>query len=730
MTSKKKDKKPAATVKAAKRVANHLDLGEKAFVISDVKRPKTTKTAVPPEGLYLGSGVYLHVGRATFAGLAFTTWSPEHPTLDEVVGLCKEANQGNTLQFWQSNEALMKLAKEAAAAGLHITCIYSGGTPEQAKTLSKYGALYLGYDFGERYVFSLYSSGMSADRGLTKKEASRITLRQIADGLMRRVQKDVEQRHKDGWGNLMITSANFSLDYEIAAGVEIPCVEDYAFGPLMIASALSRGLYRQYNLPMWGSHLAHEHFSRLPHSNPMKWPSFELGLYLKYMSGSKMIINESGNWALQSMHSEDAPMHSMPPVFYKGGPAIHTLTPDVGEPETDLRLEEGRRLFCNIDYRCPVARKYREIISDFYDFCKEHPAPKGQPEASIALAKGNFDLAGFGYHRPSAVAGAYGVAECDSNWMSGDPEASWNVAEKVFYPRPPVLLPNNNVLFAGTPHGQVDIVSFAYDNITAEFLLRNYKCLIFTGWNTCSDKQYKILCEYVKGGGRLVISIPHLSRNETRNYNFFKKEELVNEGDFSELCGLKVTGKGERFYWATGNTAEPNCMGLYCPQRYGIMAVPLGELEYTNDKSCYEVLAADDEGFRPVILRCKQGKGEVFFVNTWAYPAASNTNEGGGALENTKGLMGLLYGYVARISRGHVWITGDDLQMPDEDCENIVFSYFPDEGKVYLQNIDFQHSRKCVLHQFGDKDFIELEPGEFRIVESVVLEPFEKQNAE
>lgn len=729
MASKKKNTDLATTANADKTNAGNLDIGDKPFSISEIKRPKTVKTAVPAEGLYLGSGVYPHGDKIGCTGLAFSYWMPLHPTLDEVVALCKEANQGNTLQFWQNNETLMKIAKEAAAAGIYMTCLYSNASPDQAKTLSKYGALYLGYDFGERYVFSLYSGGMSADRGMTREEASRITLRQIADGLMRRVQKDVKQRHKDGWGNLMITSGNFALDYEIAAGVEIPCTEDYAFGSLMVASALSRGLYRQYDLPMWGSHLAHEWYSWIPHANPMKMPSFELGLYLKYMSGSKMIINESGNWALQSSLCPDSPMHTMPRVP-GDPPGLYSVTEENKARYSDPYIEEARRLYCNIDYRSPVARKYREIISDFYDFCKEYPAPKGQPEASIALAKGNFDLAGFGFHRPSAVAGAYGVAETDANWMHGDPEASWDIAEKVFYPRPPVLKPNNNRLFAGTPHGQVDIVSFAYDNITADFLSRNYKCLIFTGWNTCSDKQYGILCDYVKGGGRLVISIPHLSRNEKRNYNFFKKEELVNEGDFSELCGLKVTGKGARFYWATGNTTEKNCLGLYCPRRYGIMAVPLGELEYTNDASCYEALAADDERFRPVILRCKQGKGEVFFVNTWAYPAAVNADDGAGAVEGSKGLMGLLYDYVARISRGHVWITGDDLETPDEDCEHIVVSYFPDEGKVYLQNIDFRNPRKCVLHQFGDKDFLELEPGEFRVVESVVLEPFEKQNGE
>ena len=77
---------------------------------------------------------------------------------------------------------------------------------------------------------------------------------------------------------------------------------------------------------------------------------------------------------------------------------------------------------------------------------------------------------------------------------------------------------------------------------------------------------------------------------------------------------------------------------------------------------------------------------------------------------------------------GNVWITGPDFENPDEDCRWIVCSYFPDEGKVYLLNLDYAHERKCVLQQFGDKDFVTLGPGEFRIIESVKLDPGEKLN--
>ena len=83
-----------------------------------------------------------------------------------------------------------------------------------------------------------------------------------------------------------------------------------------------------------------------------------------------------------------------------------------------------------------------------------------------------------------------------------------------------MLKPYVNIHLSGTPYGQVDVVSFAYDQITAEFLRKQYKALLFTGWNTCSQKQYNILREYVAGGGTLFISLPQLATVDTLNFAF------------------------------------------------------------------------------------------------------------------------------------------------------------------------------------------------------------------
>ena len=721
----KKDTKAAPkTAKGKKAVRADVKTGKAATVVPDMTgdeivalpRRATKKVGMPAEGIYIGSGVYAHAGKLNCTGFCFTYWAPYQTNINDVVRLCKEGGVGNTLQFWQSEELLMKLAKEAKAAGIYTTCLYSHADPKISKKLiPELGDFYLGYDFGERYNFSLYQDW--GDRGPS--------LRTLVNEYMCRVHQHVKERQETGWGNIMATSANFSLDYEVAAGTEVPCVEDFPFGDLTLASSLSRGLYRQYNLPMWGSHLAHEWYSWIPHRNPYKMKTLETAFYLKYMTGSKMVINESGNWALQSNLCEDSPMSCMP--ILEGDPPGIRPGKDYETAEVHA---EGVKRFPYIDYRSPVATKYRKIIAEFTAFCKEHPAPKGQPEATVALAKGNLDLGGDRYIPGYAVCSAYDLAAKDPNWYHGLPEMSWEVVRQAVMPMPPILDPNKNIHFSGTPYGLVDIASFACDNISAEHLLRNYKALMFSGWNTCSKKQYRVLCDYVKGGGKLVIGMAHLSTDDKRNFNNFKREDLVNEGDFSELCGLKVTGQTRRYYWATGPSTTPNCLGFVARRRWGYMALPVGELEYTMPAENYEMLAVDDEERAPFIIRCKIGKGEVFYMNFWAYPAAANMDVGCGAEEGGVGMIGKLYQYVAKISRGHVFITGPDFENPDEDCNYIICSYFPDEGKVYLFNLDYKNERKCILQQFGDKDFITLAPAEFRIIDSVVLEPHEKLNAE
>lgn len=707
---------------------------------------------LPPCGMLIGTGIMnSKAGYLVGTGQTHTTWVPQLFSPLELLDRILEDNQGNFVQYWgfsgglgpvtfarhhaledlgmvppepdwttganllvkdwidpepfkdRSGAGVLKLIRAAAEKGLYIALLYTEAHSQWSRQfLEAGGKFYLGYDFGERFTFRYHHEKELRSRQEEGKGEATPSLRVIAEDLMGRVREHVAERHATGWGNVAATSGNFYLDYEIASGADIPMTEDFCM-PLCLASALSRGLYRQYGLPIWGSHLAHEHYSWIPYASEFKFPLLRAAFFQKYMAGCKMVLNESGGWYLEAALVTDSPMFQTPRV--PGRPGLRD--PHLAIPYA----EEARETFDRINYHSPTAKAYRREISDFYNYVKIHGTPAGQPETTIAAIKGNLDLGG-ATHRPNgAVAGMYQLAETNPLWYSGAPERGWDIFSRVFHPAPDVLKPWQNLVLSGTPYGPVDITSFANDHADADFLRAQYKALIFTGWNTSSDQQYRTLCRYVREGGILFVALPHLSRNETRNYAAFGVEELVNGGDFSELCGARVKGRGKRFYWATAPAGSRE-LGFEFPRRFGILSVCMGDVEFTGE---VEVLATDDEEFRPVLWRHRLGRGEVYFLNTWAYPGALDQDFGPGSQPGSAGLVGYVYRAIARKARGNVWISDDRIDAGPE-CAFIGYSYFPEDGSVCLQNIDFQHPHQCFLHHFENCEPIRLEPGEFRLL--------------
>lgn len=716
---------------------------------------------LPPCGTFVGSGIMnSKEGYLVGSGKMHTTWSPQLFTPTELLDKILEDNQGNFVQYWGFSGGLgpvtfarhhaledigitppepdwenrknlvvkdwvnpedykerfgagvLKLIKAARDKGLYIMLLYTESQPQWSQQFIEAGGkYYLGYDFGERFTFRFEHESVASrdttthsERKIIKPED--ITLQTLADDLMQRVAAHVDERHAAGWGNVAATSGNFYLDYEIAAGADIPMVEDFC-GIFHLTSAQSRGLYRQYKLPIWGSHLAHEHYSWIPYASPHKFDLLRVAFYQKYMAGCKLIMNESGGWYLEAALVEDSPMFQTTRVV----PGRHNKRdPYVGAPF----VKEARETFHHINYHSPIAKKYRKEISDFYDFVKKNGTPQGQPETTLAIIKGNLDLGGSSFNPNGVVAGMNILAEENPLWLSGQPERGWNIVSKVFFPRPPVLAPWLNSYLSSSPYGQVDITSFAADNVDAEFLSANYKALVFAGWNTATDKQYAELVKYVKNGGILFLALPHLSKNISRKYATFTVDELINGGDFSELCGVKVKGRGLRFYWATAPD-EKDVLGFTFPRRFGVLSICMGDIDITDPEA--EVLVTDDEDFKPVVIRRRLGKGEVYFLNTWAYPGATESDVGPGAKMDSPGLVGYIYKHIAKRVRGSVYIT-DDGEDPGAECNFVSYSYFPEDGKVCLQNIDFENPHSIHVHHSGTSELIQLAAGEFRFLQA------------
>ena len=77
--------------------------------------------------------------------------------------------------------------------------------------------------------------------------------------------------------------------------------------------------------------------------------------------------------------------------------------------------------------------------------------------------------------------------------------------------------------------------------------------------------------------------------------------------------------------------------------------------------------------------------------------------------------MTTVYKYVASISRGDVYPSAVGKDLPDAECDYVICSYFPDDGRVFLKNIDFRKPHTIDVHVFGKSRTITLKAAEMRI---------------
>ena len=699
---------------------------------------------LPPCGMLVGHAVYNYQG--LYPG-GYGNWLVQHGSPFDLIERTVKEEQGNLIQFWfwNGNRPLTKAAwldmeelgfkcpkpdwknlknlrcdefpdfakyeQERAGAGvlrairmcetngLYSQLMYVGGVNEKYTQEFTKSKSYVGYDFGERFTFRSENGG-NADQAAPR-------LDKLADNLVASVRKHCEEYRAKGYGNVWCTSSNFFLDYEVYGGVDYTLFEDFTCD-LNIPSALSRGLARQYGRKLWGGHVANEYYAWITSKNPHFYRMLFSAFACKYVAGAKVLVSESGGWHTQTPGS-DSPLNDLPKSrvsFTAKTPSDAELAPIALEAERlrDLASEEGH-----------WSRSFRQALGDFYRYVKKHGTPEGQPESTFAIAKGNYDLEGGmldGRPKPnSVIAGLHPYAEKHMEWMAGAPEFGWGIAGEVFWPRGQGIFGSKDVnrIFSGTPWGQVDIVSFAYDNVTAEHLLKNYKTLAFVGWNTCSKQQYKILCDYVKGGGRLLISIPQLSTDLTRNYQAYTKDDLVNGGDFTELCGIKVVDRGPYFYW-TGAVKGSSAERWSSARTHGAYRGILGKVEVSNPQA--EPLIYNWENDMNVLYRLPSGKGEVWFLNSWYYPGAYNFSYGTGVGPNSLGFVEDILKEMARRSRGTAYLTEKGADDPGDECKFVNWSYFPSTKEVILFNVDFEKAHTVDLHFSGKVKTLALPPNE------------------
>lgn len=715
------------------------------------------KLAVPPCGMYLGVPVYFDRGDYIFqtTGLYYSSWVSEDHDPEWYLQKVIDDNQGNLVIAWDGDASrdqlksaaymedlagigitvpepdwkngrdlspddfpviaekraerfgagFYKFVKEAADKGLFVYSIYTNAEKQWAQKIVA-EPKFLGYNAGEAFSFG---SGFCETKISSDGKTAEFTLETAAEKFGDNIRNYFQVRQASGWNRFLVTSGSFHLDFEIAAGGDeiIPHMECFAFQHMNFGIALCRGIYQQCDLPLWGCYLAHEHYSFLPYASPLRKKALYAAYYLAYLNGSKITVQESGSWWQQSDHVPDTEMHHVPK--YDAGAIF------INRPHDYAHLvPEARKHYAKLGYDSQPCRDYRKSVSDFYDFLKRNGTPDGQPEVRFAVLKGRYDFCSQFFSPNSAVAGAGAVAEKNAFWYESTPEKTWELFRHAVLPLNDSYGEYKNFYFSGTPYGLCDIVSLMPGNLTAEYLLAHYKALMFTGWNSAREEDYQLLVDYAKGGGLLFVSIPHLSKNITRNFVSYGADELIHGGDFTELAGVKVKGRGKIINWALARD-EKKIMDYPWNHHYGACFTHLGELEITGE---IDMILVDDEQFQPFLIRHRCGKGEVFFLNSWEYPGAfSDSGDwADGSSIHSNGPVGELYKYLAKRARGGVWIT-DDGEQVGEACKKITFSYFPSTDKVYLLNCDFASAQTFFLHFHGEIRRLTLQSAEFRVEE-------------
>lgn len=307
--------------------------------------------------------------------------------------------------------------------------------------------------------------------------------------------------------------------------------------------AFLRGADSDFGIDSRGVHHALQ-WSTSPHDTPEHVRRYRLALYVSYMQGATEINTEEGLW----------------------------------------HLEEYYAHFHRFSETC---REHTKQQTDFYRYISTHTR-RGNFYTPIGIVHGRYDgWHGFG---KNAVWGWQNVTDTDA-------EKSWDLLS-VFYPESDVGNPlyfhgisNDKPLgfYSSTPLGNIDVIPAEQRRNTYQ----NYKALAFLGYHYMETTDAEKLLDYVKKGGRLLMTRAHMSI--TTDY----EAVLAGKLEYADTA-LSMTNGKMRF-------ADKYVNGVPIP--ICVNALP-----------CEEILASCDDG-TPLVCRYKIGNGEITLCNASVYPA-------------------------------------------------------------------------------------------------------------
>ena len=316
--------------------------------------------------------------------------------------------------------------------------------------------------------------------------------------------------------------------------------------PLMAAL---RGAKKCYGLKSTGVHHALQ-WCNSPLSTKESDRRFRLALYLGYILGADETNVEEGLWRIEEYYEH-----------------CHRFS--------------------------ATCREKARVQSDFYDYVRLNER-RGALVAPVGFIQGRYDaFSCFVNAQPWGIRGVpYGGAE-----------KSWNMLKTV-YPlcKPGELLyrhrcPTDEPVgyFSGTPFGQIDVIPYDADLK----LLSSYRALAFIGYNRMTQADAQKLYDYVRGGGKLILTRAHLTSTTDMN------KVMSGELDFEKN--------------ALDFAADPSAKRLVTVRGKSTVVNPTAQ---PFDKT---LVRADDGS--EVAGTYRVGDGEIIMFNAYCYPSGEAISE-------------------------------------------------------------------------------------------------------
>jgi hypothetical protein len=381
-------------------------------------------------------------------------------------------------------------------------------------------------------------------------------------------------------GPLSSIEASSQIRLCMLAGVDIPLLELVPHEPLRGIAGV-RGAARAYGKTTWGVHTAMGYFR--PPADHLLPRRLAIAYRLFFAAGC-------------SIFSEC----NMPLRVTGSCSGFFTIqaTPPIRKGESEL-----------LDFEHPIPAAARDFLIDFHRFTKFHMRPAAHPRVKMGYITGHLDsgherlwMADLpGFWAPDAAK----TADHIDHAFDSEP---WYTPPRMYYWQADPAKP----LHHGTPPcGQVDLVPIE----AQPAVLATYGALAMLGWNTMTPGHYQALVDYVKQGGILFLSLPHLSIRTRTD----RPQTFVNDGDLSALCGVKVVGQGEAIEEVL-LTTDSSDGRVDLPQgTLYLEPCTLGKLTLAGAQALAVSRDKAKPGL-PVLLEHRVGKGTVFLLNTWEYP--------------------------------------------------------------------------------------------------------------